>query len=181
RHRGRRRRHRGRRPAPGPARSRPQPASGAAEKILTRAGREPQDRRSPLMTWVRWIAVIPAAVAAWYAALFLGLLLLPPIGSFCPKDDIVSGMCVAWWYPYAERTVIVSCVGLSALFVVLVAAAVAPAYRTRVAWVAYCAGFLVAVNFAWQTGAVAEFVAAVLPGPLAALSGSRRVARGDAP
>ena len=71
---------------------------------------------------------------------------------------------MAWWYPYAERVVIDSSVGLSAFMVVVCATVIAPASRLVVAWIAYLFGMGVALYFWSQTDATTEFRAAAVGG-----------------
>lgn len=116
------------------------------------------------MNKFRWFSVMPAAILAWYAAVLSGLLLVSALGRLCPPEDLVSGQCMAWWYPYAERVVILFSVAASAFLVVVCAAAVAPSYRVPVAWVAYICGVLVAVFFVLKTALVGEFISAIISG-----------------
>ena len=119
------------------------------------------------MKWFRWFAVIPSSVIAWYAMAILGMSILFGIKDhLCPREELVSGQCMAWWYFYTKHILIYLFVALSAFIVVLCAAIVAPSHRMHVAWVAYFSGFLAAVYFVSQTSAVGEFVAALLAGLL---------------
>ena len=116
------------------------------------------------MKLVRWFSVVPSAILAWYAAFISGLVLVAAIGHLCPPEEIVSGLCGAWWYPYAERAVILLSVAASAFLVVVCASAMAPTHRVPVAWAAYVCGALVAIYFVSQTAAVGEFISAILAG-----------------
>ena len=116
------------------------------------------------MKWVRWFAVVPSAILAWYVAFIFGLVLVSGVGRLCPPEEVVSGQCGAWWYPYGERAIILFSVGLSAFLVVVCATAVSPTHRVHVAWLAYVSGAVVAVYFVSQTSAVGEFIAAILAG-----------------
>jgi hypothetical protein len=116
------------------------------------------------MTSLRWIAVVPCAVLAWYAALAAGLVLLSAVSDICPHEDMISGLCVAWWYEYAEWAVVKSSVAASAFVVVISAAATAPSCRLQVAWVAYVTGSVVATYFVTQMSVVTEFIVALIAG-----------------
>ena len=131
------------------------------------------------MKWLRWFAVIPTAIIAWYVVFIFGLTLVSAIGSLCPPEEVISGHCGAWWYPYAERTIIIFSVALSAFLVVVSAATVSPSHRVLVAWVAYVTGVIVAIYFVTQTSAVAEFVAAILTGLLAVFCVAKYLDYGD--
>lgn len=125
------------------------------------------------MKLLRWFAVIPSAILGWYVVFTSGLLLVSAISSLCPPEEIISGLCGAWWYPYAERTVILFSVAASAFLVVVCAAVVAPANRVNIAWAAFVSGALVATYFLSQTSAVMEFVLAILAGLLGVFSVAR--------
>lgn len=125
------------------------------------------------MKCLRWFAVVPSAILAWYAAFILGLMALSGIDALCPPETMISGFCGVWWYPHAERAIILAAVALSAFLVVISASAVAPSYRVHVARLAYGVGVVVATYFVVKTSAVGEFMAAILAG----LLGVFRVAR----
>ncbi len=130
------------------------------------------------MKWFRWFAVVPSAILAWYAAFISGLFLVFALGIICPPEDIISGHhCGAWWYSYADRTVIIFSVGLSGFLVVVCATFVSPSHRIRVAWVSYFSGLLVAIYFVLQTSAIGEFFAATLAGLLGIFSVARYLRR----
>jgi len=116
------------------------------------------------MKCLRWFAVVPSAILAWYAAFILGLVALSGVDALCPPESMISGLCGAWWYPPTERAIILVAVGLSAFLVVVSASAVAPSHRVPVARLAYGVGVVVAVYFVVQTSAVGEFLAAILAG-----------------
>ncbi len=118
----------------------------------------------------RWLALIPACVAAWWLALFIGLYVRSLIVGFCPPELVdVSGFCEASWYPAAEDAVICFGVALSAFLVVLTAALVAPTHRVLASKAALAIGTVVAIYFAVGTGAYFALAAAVLAGIFAVL------------
>ncbi len=116
---------------------------------------------------VRWLAVVPAAVAGWYTAFILGLLAMEALAAFCPEEEMISGLCVAPWYQTAERIVIPVAVALAGLLVVLAPALAAPRWKRWVAWIAYVAGAIAATIFAVALGAWVELGAALAGGALA--------------
>lgn len=117
----------------------------------------------------RWLALIPACVAAWYVALFIGLYVHGIVDSFCPPELVVSGFCEASWFPAAEQAVICFGVALSAFLVVLTAALVAPAHRVLVSKAALAIGTVVAIIVAVETDTYIELAAAVLAGIIGVL------------
>ena len=125
------------------------------------------------MNGLRWLSVAPAAILGWYAALMLGLVAHSGAQRLCPTEEMISGLCVARWYPYAERAIMLLAVALSAFLVVVCASLAAPSHRVRVAWAAYAAGVIAAADFLMETGAAAEFTAAMVAGWLSVLCVSR--------
>ena len=123
------------------------------------------------MRWLRWVAVIPSSIFAWYTMFVFGMFALFCVRDhFYPPEGLISGQCMVWWYIYVEQTVIYLFVALSAFFVVICAAIIAPLHRMYVAWIAYLLGFLVAVYFLSQTSAIDEFMSAIFAGLLGVFS-----------
>lgn len=126
------------------------------------------------MAWIRWIAVIPAAVAGWWSAVIVAIAVHGFVFSFCPPEDVVSGACIAPWFLRFKTALLYSSVALSAILVVLVPTVMAPAHRRLVAWVAYAAGAVAAVALG---GWLAEVVVALVSGFIAAFVMGRLYAR----
>ena len=101
-----------------------------------------------MINLLRWIGILPAAIAGWYLALITGLLLLAALDSLCPPEEVVSGMCNASWYPLASRLLMCFGAALSAFLVVLVSSLVEPSQRKAVAWLAYVVGAVIAFYMA---------------------------------
>lgn len=119
-----------------------------------------------MMRWLRWLLVVPGAWAAWYVALFAGITVHGALESLCPPEQVVSGMCTAWWFHYAERAVICAAAGLAAALILLTCALIAPSHRSRVVALTLAAGSLVALAMAVLAAAYAEFITAVAVGGL---------------
>lgn len=105
-----------------------------------------------------------ACIAAWYVAFFLGLFILSYAESFCPRDQMVSGMCTAPWWRPVEKSIFCFSTGLSAILVVTAGFFVAPAARTVVAWLIFAGGSIVALWMAAEGSAWAECISAVAAG-----------------
>lgn len=118
---------------------------------------------------LRWLAIIPACIAAWYFALFMGLYVRSVVAGFCPPELVVSGFCEASWYPAAEQIVICFGVALSAFLVVLTAAGIAPTHRVFVSKATLGIGTVIAILFAVETESYFALAAAILAGTLAVL------------
>lgn len=129
----------------------------------------------------RWLAVVPAAILAWYVVLVAGMLLVNFVRDFCPATALVSNICTASWYPPAERGIIVFSAGLAAFVVVLAASVTAPTARVRVALGVYALGCIMAVVMVMQTRAYPEFAAAALAGLAAVAVVARFLARNGLP
>ena len=118
--------------------------------------------------------MIAAPILGWYVALVAGLLLLDFAESWCPPEEMISGMCTAAWFPLASNAVFCFSTALAAVLVVAGAGLSAPARRRQVAWTAFTLGSVVALALAVAAVAWAEFVSAVIAGGLAAFLLSRR-------
>jgi hypothetical protein len=117
-----------------------------------------------LARFVRWLLIVPAAVATWYAALVLGMSLHLGLDALCPADQVVSGRCVAPWYQAASA--VVSCIGagLAALLILLSCTLLAPTHRRLVAIATFIAGAVVASFMGFSAGAFGPMVTAIVTG-----------------
>ena len=82
---------------------------------------------------LRWILVIPMAVAGWFIAFASAVTLHSLIWDFCPPEFQVSGMCTHPWAFIAEDLLVWSGAFVSAVLVVAFAARTAPSYKSQVA------------------------------------------------
>ena len=110
---------------------------------------------------IRWICVAPVAIAGWYATVFSGMFLLSLLNDWCPYGEVVSGLCNAPWFKYADNILFPVFAGLSASFVVLLASWVAPTRKMIIAVVAYVSGAVIAVSMGIKLGAWLELAAAM--------------------
>jgi hypothetical protein len=116
--------------------------------------------------WLRWLLVIPGAWAAWYVALLTGIAVHSALEMLCPPEDIVSGMCTAQWFRYAERVAFCAGAGLAAALVLLTSTLIAPTHRARVAAIILAVGCVAALAMGILANAYAELVSAVAVGAL---------------
>lgn len=112
---------------------------------------------------IRWALVPVAAVVAWAVSLVVGLLLHDWATRLCPESQMVSGACVAPWWPYADAAVLCVSAAFAAASIVIACSLTAPSHRGRVAVTVYVIGAIWAVILAI---AGAAFIA--LPGAAAA-------------
>jgi hypothetical protein len=112
---------------------------------------------------IRWLLVLPAALAAWYAALFLGIALYEGVEALCPFGQVVSGRCIAPWFVDASDAFIASGAALAAALVMIACTFVAPTHRRHVAIATFAVGTVVAIMMGWTTFAAAT-IAAIIAG-----------------
>lgn len=108
--------------------------------------------------------MVPVAILAWYAVFLFGMALIMGIGSLCPPKEVISGSCVAWWAPYAERAAFIFCAGLAAFLVVVSSAMVAPSHRNKVARLSFGLGLIAAVIMSLSLVTFGELIAATIAG-----------------
>ena len=121
------------------------------------------------MRVVRWILLPVVCIAAWIGALFAGIVAHSIAESFCPADQMVSGMCVAPWFETLDTWLIRFFSAFAAALIIASCYFTAPAVRAIVAWVAFGAGAAYALWIAVETSAWGEFVAAGVGGLAAVL------------
>jgi hypothetical protein len=116
---------------------------------------------------IRW-ALIPVAIgAAWLASIGIGVAIFGALERMCPESQMVSGMCIAPWWPYAEEAFFSLSAAIAAANVVLAASLTAPSGTRRVAWITYSVGLLVAWVFAEVISDPYPLAAAAVAGALA--------------
>jgi hypothetical protein len=126
---------------------------------------------------VRWILVVPSAVAAWYFALLVSALLFGFFVAPCMSSDGPQPyFCDATWYPREAvfRGIYFFGAGLSAVLVVAVSALMAPSHKTAVAWTAVGSGAAVASVMTYGADEfLVETIFAIACGVIAAVVVSR--------
>ena len=124
---------------------------------------------------LRWILILPAAIAAWYAALFIGIALYQGLEALCPPDQVESGHCFAPWFLPASSALIAFGAALAAAFVMIACTLLAPSHKRQVAIATFVVGTLVAIAMGWNL-AVAPMVAAITAGATVLVILLRRLA-----
>ena len=117
-----------------------------------------------IMKIFRWIMVIPSAYVGWYSVLIIGIGFYQLGISFCPENEMDSGICVANWWMIYEKIIFVLFAGLSAMSAVTIPTYVAPSYKYQVAIIAFLIGVILAIWFASIGGLWLELSAAILFG-----------------
>lgn len=118
---------------------------------------------------VRWILLPVVCIAAWVAALFFGIIAHSIAESFCPANQMISGMCVAPWFEALDAWLIRFFSAFAAALIIVSCYFTAPAARAVVAWVMFGAGVVYALWIAVASSAWGEFIAAGVGGVAAAL------------
>ncbi len=112
----------------------------------------------------QWALVPVAVLAAWAAALVIGVILHDTVTRLCPESYMVSGACFAPWTPVADGVVLIVSAAIAAALVVLAASYTAPFHRPRVAAVVYGLGAAWAVFMAIAGAAYVALPAAGIAG-----------------
>jgi len=116
--------------------------------------------------WMRLVLMPVACIAAWFAAVIIGLILQDVAEMFCPADQMVSGCCVAPWWRPTEKIIFCFSVGLSAVLVVMTAFFVTPIARVEITWLAFFIGAIIATWVGIQIQQLAEPFSALSSGLL---------------
>jgi hypothetical protein len=116
--------------------------------------------------WLRWLLLIPCAWAAWHVALATGIAVHSTLEALCAPEQMISGMCTAPWFQYAERVVFCASAGLAAALILITSTLIAPSHRARVAAITLAAGSLVALVMGILAMAYAELITAIVVGAL---------------
>lgn len=114
--------------------------------------------------FLRWCLTPIVSGTAWFFGLSLGLLLRELFQSLCPVEDIVSEMCHASWFPFAEDLSLALGSASIALFAILFACCMAPSQKLTVAYVVLALGALCALTLAIELQAWLEFFSALIAG-----------------
>ena len=116
------------------------------------------------MRILRWILILPAAIAAWYVALFAGIALYLGLNSLCSPDRFVSGLCSAPWYVSASGALVAFGAALAAALILVTSTLLAPDYKRQIAFATFIVGALVAICMGLATQAYAAMASAILVG-----------------
>ena len=119
-----------------------------------------------LQQLLRWILIPPAAVAAWYVALFSGFALHQGFEALCPASQVESGHCFAPWFLHVLAGLIVFGAALAAVLIMITCTLLAPTRRRQVAVVTFILGALAAIKMGFITGALGATSAAIIAGAI---------------
>lgn len=122
---------------------------------------------------LRWVLAVITGFVVWHVVAILGLMAVSVLDSFCPPDQVVSGMCTAPWYDTAFDALVIVFAGLSAVAVVLVPPLVAPTHRWEASLAAYGIGATFAIVFAAGSSTLWAPTASALVAGATAILGAR--------
>lgn len=122
------------------------------------------------MRVLRWLLLVPASVAAWYAVFVGALATHFYVGRhFCPPGELISGSCQNETLALVLEILTHFSVALSAIAVEVTAAIVAPAHKEATVWAAFAAGTLAATWMGVAAQAWSLLLAALLGGVVSAI------------
>ena len=114
----------------------------------------------------RWLLIVPVAVAAWYAALFLGISLQLGLDALCPPDQVVSGSCTAPWHSAASAAAVCAGAGLAAVLILVACTWLAPSHRRQVAIATFSVGAAVAIFMGVSANLLGPLITAIVAGAI---------------
>jgi hypothetical protein len=129
-----------------------------------------------LIRALRWLAIPPAMIGCWYLALIAGMLAYGFAEWFCPREEMISGFCMADWFAAADQAARCFGAAVAAAMMVAVATLLAPSQKRRVAIGVFALGCVAALTMGVGLRAYAELLAAVVGGAIA-LAASVRALR----
>ena len=117
------------------------------------------------MKIVRWVVLIPAAVASFYVMFDLSVSSFFFLDSLlCPPEDVISDTCNNETVSSILNAFIYFSTGLSAVVIVLISTAIAPSHKEYTAWSSFGLGTIAATYLAFQTDAWDQYLAALIGG-----------------
>jgi hypothetical protein len=116
---------------------------------------------------IRWILILPAAIAAWFAALFMGITMYRGVELLCPSDQMSSGHCFAPWFETVTDALIALGAALAAVLIMVSCTWLAPAHKREVAITTFVVGTSVAILMGNDSSkGFAPMVAAIVAGAI---------------
>ena len=115
------------------------------------------------MNIIRWILVIPIGILGWGTALILGMALYELAIYACPKEQLISGMCVAEWFESVITIIMLFSFSIAAVLVVILPTIIAPSHKVTIAIIAYIIGAIFALHCGysineWLMAIIALFI-----------------------
>ena len=93
---------------------------------------------------IRWILILPAAIAAWFVALILCILVLVSVGSLCVSKGS-HGQCVEPWFGQVQNAILPFGAGLAAALIMITCTWLARTHKRLVAIATFVVGTIVAI------------------------------------
>ena len=127
------------------------------------------------MKVIRWLAIVPLAVLAWYATMIFAITIHLQLAKFCVREDFISGICAANWYTIAGDFLLHAGTALSAFLVIVVSATIAPSQKIGITWLAFAIVTLIASYMGHAIGEYAALATTIAVGLGTALLVHRRL------
>jgi hypothetical protein len=118
--------------------------------------------------WLRWLLVPPVAWLSWMVAATVALTLYTIAETLCPREQMISGLCIASWFDHVVRAILCLGAGLAAALITVSCTLVAPSRRRAVMVVTLLAGLAIALSMGLMSGLYLALVTAVVAGLAAA-------------
>lgn len=115
---------------------------------------------------VRWLLVIPAALAAWNVAGISGYMIVMGVDLLCPAEQMISGACVAPWYPAVFDTIVCVWAAPVAFSIMIACTWMAPSHKRLVAIATFVAGACFAIYLGQETEKFVTMVVAIVTGAI---------------
>ncbi len=137
--------------------------------LTSRSTRSRENARSGLtaalgvrtMSTLRWLLLVPTAIAAWYSVFVLGMFTYSYVDThLCPPEDMISGLCTNSTVEFWRRIVAHAFVALSALAVMTSTVVVSPGKKNPIALLTLVVGTVVAAYLGARTHEWTLFAAA---------------------
>lgn len=123
-----------------------------------------------LLRWLRYLLVLPSAIASWWLTLVIGTYCLSVLTRYgCPEGFGSGHDCYAPSWRYVEQGVMAAFAGLSAFAVIFAVSTTAPLHKRAFRIGAFLAGVFCAVLFAFALGLWLPCLAAIAIGAITLL------------
>ena len=117
------------------------------------------------MNTLRWLLLVPVAIAVWYCVFVLGAFTYSFVEThLCPPEDLISGSCTNSTIKLWLMIVVHAFVALSALAVMVITVVISPRWRMPIAWLTLVVGTVVAAYLSATNHEWTLFVAAIAGG-----------------
>jgi len=93
---------------------------------------------------IRWLLVLPVAIAAWFVSLFIGIVMFVGVEALC-RSEVSGGPCAAPWSANLQYAVVAFGAGLAATLIMVSCTWLAPTHKRQTAIATFVVGTIVAI------------------------------------